>query len=144
MAGAYARKQARLIERNRFMDEIQQPGPGGQPVVPRMSLAARLTNVFVAPGEVFAEVKDSPPTPANWVAPMIIAMVAGIIYTMVVFSQPAVIQGMKEAREKQMQQQVAAGKMTQKQADAATEMAEKFMTPMVMKMVGVAACPGTS
>jgi hypothetical protein len=131
------RKQAKRIERNRFMDEIQQPISGGQPVVPRMSLAARLTNIYVAPGEVFAEVKDSPPTPANWVVPMIIAMVAGIIYTLVVFSQPAVIQGLKEARDKGVQKQVEAGKMTQKQADTAAEMAEKYMTPMVMKVIGI-------
>jgi hypothetical protein len=119
------------------MEEIQQSEPGEQPIASRTSLAARLTNIFVAPGEVFAEVKDSPPTPANWVAPIIIAMVAGIIYSMVVFSQPAIIQGMKEAREKGVQEQVTAGKMTQAQADKATEMAEKFMTPMVMKVVGI-------
>ena len=130
-------KRKRRIELNRFMEETQQSGPSEQPVAPRTSLAARLTNIFVAPGEVFAEVKDSPPTPANWVTPMIIAMVAGIIYTLVVFSQPAIIQGMKEAREKGVQKQVEAGKMTQKQADTASEMAEKFMTPMVMKAIGI-------
>jgi hypothetical protein len=119
------------------MNEIQQPGPGEQPVAPRMSLAARLTNVYVAPGEVFAEVKDTPPTPANWVAPMIIAMVAGIIYVMVVFSQPAIIQGMKEAREKQFQKQVTTGEKTQKQADDAMEATEKYLTPMVVKVFGI-------
>jgi Yip1 domain len=119
------------------MDEAQQPGTGEQPVATRTSLAARLTNVFVAPGEVFAEVKYSPPTPANWVVPLIITMVAGIIYVMVVFSQPAVLQGMKEARGKQFQKQVAAGKMTQSEADKATETVEKMMTPTVMKVIGI-------
>ena len=108
-----------------------------QPAAPPTSLAARLTNVFLAPGEVFAEVKNNPPTPANWVAPMIICMVAGIIYVMVVFSQPAVIQGMKEAREKQLQKQVEAGTKTQKEADTATEAMEKYMTPMVVKVFGI-------
>ena len=93
-----------------------------------MSLAARLTGVFAGPGEVFAEVKNSPSTSANWIAPLVIAMIAGIIYVMVVFSQPAVIQGMNEARDKQFQRQVAAGKMTQKQADAASDIAgDKFL-----------------
>ncbi len=119
------------------MDEAQQPGPADQPVALRTSLAARLTNIFVAPGEVFAEVKESPATPVNWVAPMIISMIAGIVYVMVVFSQPAIIQSMKEAREKQLQKQVAAGKMTQAQADTATEATEKFMTPMVVKAFGI-------
>jgi hypothetical protein len=119
------------------MDETQQAGLDGQPAVPRTSLVARLTNIFVAPGEVFAEVKDSAPVPANWIAPMVIAMVAGIIYSMVVFSQPAVIQGMKDAREKQLQEQVSTGKITQKQADAATDVAERFMTPTMLKTFGI-------
>jgi hypothetical protein len=119
------------------MDETQRPGPGEQPAAPRMPLGARLTNIFVAPGEVFEEIKDSPPAPANWVVPMVISMVAGIIYVMVVFSQPAVVQGMKEAREKQFQKQVTAGKMTQQQADSAMEATEKYMTPMVMKVIGI-------
>jgi hypothetical protein len=136
-AEEHERTRERRGERTGFMDETQQPGTGEQPVAARMSLAGRLTNVFVAPGEVFAEVKDGPPTPANWVAPLIITMVAGIIYVMVVFSQPAVLQGMKDAREKQFQKQVTAGKMTQSQADKATETVEKMMTPTVMKVIGI-------
>jgi Yip1 domain len=139
VAGAHINKtQARRVERNKFMENIQQSEPTEQPAGSRMSLGARLTNVFVAPGEVFAEVKSSPPTPANWVAPMVLAMIAGIVYVMVVFSQPAVIQGMKDAREKQLQEQVASGKMTQKQADTATESMEKFMTPSIVKAFGIA------
>ena len=37
---------------------------------PASSLAARLTNVFVSPGEVFEEVKVSPPTVSNWLVPV--------------------------------------------------------------------------
>lgn len=116
---------------------MQQSGPGEQPAAAQMSLAARLMNVFLAPGEVFAEIKDRPVVPANWVTPMILAMIAGIIYTMVVFSQPAVIQGMKETQEKALQERVTAGKMTQQQADAAAEMSGKFMTPTVLKLFGI-------
>ena len=114
------------------MDEMQQAGSGEQPAAPRMSLAARLTNMFVAPGEVFAEVKDSPPTPANWVAPMIILMLAAAISVMVVYSQPAIMQPIKEAGEKRMQEMVAKGKMTQADADKAAAIQGKFVIPVIM------------
>ena len=100
-------------------------------------MLARLTNVFVAPGEVFEEVKAGPPTPANWIAPLVIAVVAGIIYSMVVFSQPAIIQKLKEQTEKPYQAQVAAGKMTQKAADEITDKIESVMTPTLMKTIGI-------
>jgi hypothetical protein len=119
-----------------FMDETQQSGPVEPAGVPRTSLAARLMNVYVAPGEVFAEVKDSPPVTANWAVPMVIAMIAGIIYSLVVFSQPAILQGMKEAAEKPIQEQVAAGKKTQQEADKQIQGVEMFMTPTIMKAVG--------
>lgn len=119
------------------MDESQQSGAAGSPGTEETSLAARLTNVFLAPGEVFAEIKGRAVVPANWIAPTVIAMIVGIIYVMVVFSQPAVIQGIKDAQEKAMQQQVAKGKMTQQQADAAMETAQKFTTPTIMKSLGI-------
>jgi hypothetical protein len=122
------------------MEETQRPETTGQAGVPKTSLGARLTNVFVAPGEVFEEVKGSPATPVNWIAPLGIAIIVGVVYTLVVFSQPAVLQGMKEAQEKRMQQQVTAGKMTQKQADAASDMADRFMTPAMLKIFGIIGC----
>jgi hypothetical protein len=119
------------------MDENQQSEAAGQPGAAQTSLAGRLTNVFVAPGEVFAEIKDRPVEPANWVVPMVIAVIVGIVYVMVVFSQPAVLQQMKDTQEKAMQERVASGKMTQQQADAAMETSQKFMTPTIMKSVGI-------
>jgi hypothetical protein len=122
------------------MEETQLPGATEKPGAPRTSLATRLTNVLVAPGEVFEEVKGSPPTPANWTLPLILATLMGIIYTFVIFSQPAVLQTMKENQEKRMQQQVLAGKMTQKQADAASDMTDRFMTPTMLKIFGSIGC----
>lgn len=98
-----------------------------------------MTNVFVAPAEVFDEVKAGPPTPANWAVPTVIAIIAGVIYTMVVFSQPGVIQNMRDAQEKKMQELVAAGKMTQAQADQSSQITEKFMTPTFFKAIGILA-----
>jgi hypothetical protein len=119
------------------MDESQQGGAGEQPGAAQTSLTARLLNVFVAPGEVFAEIKDRAVDPANWLASTVISIIAGIIFTMVVFSQPAIIQGMKDTQEKALQERVSSGKMTQQQADAATAASESFMAPTFLKSVGI-------
>jgi hypothetical protein len=111
------------------MEEPQAPLKTEHPSPAATSLGTRLTNVFVAPGEVIDEVKASPPTPANWWVPTVIAIIAGVIYTMVVFSQPGVLQNMRDAQEKKMQEMVAQGKMTQAQADQSSQITEKIMTP---------------
>ncbi len=117
------------------MEEPQASLTTENPSPAATSLGTRLTNVFVAPGEVFDEVKASPPTHANWFVPTVMAIIAGVIYTMVVFSQPGVLQNMKDAQNKKMQEMVATGKMTQAQADQNVQMTEKIMTPAVMRAV---------
>jgi hypothetical protein len=101
------------------------------------SLGNRLMNMFIAPTEVFDEAKASPPNALNWVVPMILAIVLGIGYSLVVFSQPVILQGLREAQEKSIQQRLEAGKMTQQQADQAQAVSEKFMTPTILKMFGI-------
>lgn len=115
------------------MEESQPPAIQE---TPSTSLVSRLTNVFVAPGEVFDEIKFSPPRPVNWIVPLVLAMVAGVIYTLVVFSQPKVIQGMQQAQEKKFEEMVASGKMTQAQADQSIAAVQKFMNPTFMKIIG--------
>lgn len=100
------------------------------------SLASRLMNIFVAPGEVFDELKAGPPKAANWVVPLVLAMIVGVVYTIVIFSQPGILQKIKEANEKKFQQMVDQGKMTQKQADETVAKVEQFMTPLFFKLTG--------
>src|ERR1700722_20094016 len=77
-----------------FMPELE-PISGGEVAQPEVtSLGNRLMNVFVSPSEVFDEVKVSPPNAANWWVPLTLIIIAGIVFAMVVFSQPGVIQGM--------------------------------------------------
>lgn len=101
------------------------------------SLGARLTNVFVSPSEVFDEVKAGPPTPANWIVPLVATMLVGIIFVMVVLSQPAVLQTMKDTQDKKYQEMVAKGKKTQQQVDKIRETADKIMTPGILKSIGI-------
>lgn len=122
------------------MDESSSQPVPENPVPSGSSLGSRLTNVFVSPTEVFDEVKAGPPTPSNWIAPLVAATIVGIIYVMMIFSQPAVIQSMKEAQDKKfedVQKRVTEGKMTQKQADDIRATADKFMTPSFLKVIGI-------
>ena len=103
---------------------------------PTMSLPARLLNVFAVPGEVFTEVKSTQSLTSNWLVPAICSAVIGVIASFIIFSQPAVIQQLREQQTKVMEQQVKAGKMTQAQADQAQAIIEKFTGPTTMKIIG--------
>jgi Yip1-like protein len=100
------------------------------------SLAARLLNIYVTPNEVFDEIKNAPVQTLNWLIPLILVCIMGVIYTTTAFSQEGVLQAMQEQREKAMQKNVAAGKMTQAQADQTSAMTEKFMSASMLKIFG--------
>ncbi len=103
---------------------------------PHMSLAARLLNVFAVPGEVFGDVKSAPASTSNWLIPVICSAVIGVISALIIFSQPNVVQQLKEQQAKAMDQQVQAGKLTRAQADQMLSVMEKFAGPMFLKVAG--------
>lgn len=105
-------------------------------VAPAMSLGGRLTNIFASPGEVFDQVKTGPPSHANWLVPLLLGYVMIIVHIMVAFSQPAVIQGVRDQQGKKFEEMVAEGKMTQEQAEGAMQQVERFTTPTVLKISG--------
>ena len=119
------------------MEEAQPSNSNVDAVSPETSLGNRMMNVFIAPAEVFDEIKSSPPRTGNWLMPMILAIVVGWVYTVLVFSQPGVIQAMKDAQARKWQQMVDSGKYTQKQADQIQAMSENFMTPTFLRVVGI-------
>lgn len=100
------------------------------------SLAARLLNIFAAPGEVFDEVRAAPATAGNWLVPTLLSAVAGALAAVLIFSQPAIVQQLHEQQARAMDQQVKAGKMTQAQADQAIGMIDKFSGPAMLKIFG--------
>lgn len=106
------------------------------PVAPPTSLAARLLNVFACPGDVFEEVKATQPKFANWLIPGVLLTIVGVIFSMLVFSQPAIVQNLKEQQEKKMDELVKAGKMTRSDADRASETMDRFMGPTMLKLFG--------
>jgi F0F1-type ATP synthase membrane subunit c/vacuolar-type H+-ATPase subunit K len=117
---------------------IPPPPSEGAPSGPS-SLTDRLTNVIAAPGEVFEEIKNAPVRASNWLVPLTLACIATLVYICLAFSQPAILQGLQEQRGNAMQKKVAAGKLTQAQADQAAAMTERFLTPAIMKIFGAGA-----
>jgi hypothetical protein len=111
------------------------------PAPPHTSLAARLMNIFAVPGEVYEEVRTSVFTASNWLVPLLISALVGAVSVLIIFSQPSFLQQLREQQTKAFEDKVKSGAMTQAQADQAQQMAEKFMTPTVMKLAGaVSAC----
>jgi hypothetical protein len=121
------------------MEQINSiPEPPAEVKQPAMSLTSRLFNIFVDPGEVFRQVKNSKPAAANWLVPALILAIIGAISAFVIFSQPAIVQQFREQQQKALDQQISAGKLTQAQADQAMPMIETFtkISVAVGAMVG--------
>lgn len=116
----------------------ETPAPTEPP--PPMSLAARLLNVFAVPGDVFEEVKVARHSAANWLVPMLIASVVGAISAIILFSQPAIQQQLREkqaqAMEQRLEQQVQAGKLTREKADQQLAMLATMFGPTMQKVFG--------
>ncbi len=105
------------------------PTPEPPPVAPpaaTMSLAGRLTNVLAAPGDIFDEVKNSRPAPANWIVPAILLIVVSWVSAWLIFSQATIRQQLTEMADKAIDKQVEKGRLKGAQADEARQAAEKM------------------
>src|SRR5581483_3032359 len=92
---------------------------------PPMSLGSRLLNVFAAPAEVFEFVRDQPVASWNWVAPGLILVLVGWLGSLLVLSQPSILQQLKQTTDESLDKQVERGKLTERQAEQARPVAEK-------------------
>ena len=86
-----------------------------------LSFTDKFVGILSSPGETFQTIVGTEPKTSNWALPLVLTMIVGIIFTLVVFTQPAIQEQMSEAQFKAMQQRVADGKMTQEQMDTAVE-----------------------
>jgi hypothetical protein len=111
--------------------------PPELPQAPAMSLAARLLNIFATPGEVFDDLKTARSRVSNWLVPMVLYAVVAAISSVLVLSQPAIIEQLRAQQSKAIETKVSSGKMTQAQADQAMGAIEKFSSPAIMKVFGV-------
>ena len=119
--------------------ETPAPIPEPQAAVPQApatSLAGKLFNVIAAPGEVFNEITTAPARAANWLVPVLIYAVIGVISVCIMFAQPAIQQTIHDQQVKALDQQVQKGKMTQAQEDQALQVMDKFMGPTMLAAFG--------
>lgn len=99
-----------------------------------MSLGARMMNVFVAPGDVFAEIKAGCSSTANWLVPVLLSVLVGITSVCVIFSQDNVLYQVRAQQEKVLQKKLQ--NLPPQQREEAIAMAQKFTTPTLMKLFG--------
>jgi len=122
------------------MDQpLPADAPETTPAIRPTSLVSRLFNMFAAPGEVFDEVKASPPSNANWLVPALLFTVIGWLCGWLIISQDFTKQQITDMQDKAIQKQVEKGKLTKEQAEASRAVVEKFTT--LGPMIGVAAVP---
>jgi len=101
---------------------------------PRMTLAARLLNVFAVPGEVFGELKGGPVAISNWLIPALIGAVIGVLSVLILLSQPAIQRQFKERQNKFIEERVKAGQLTPQER----EVVEWLTRTTVLKALGSA------
>jgi hypothetical protein len=104
-----------------------------------MSLPSRLMNIYAAPGEVFDSIKSVPPAAANWLVPVLLACLIGVLNVWVMFSQPAVQQQMREQQAMKFEQMVEDGKLSSEQAQGIQENLgdTQFLIAKIAGTVGV-------
>ena len=117
------------------MDESMPPTLPGPPSASRMPLGARLMNIFTGPGEVFEDVLKGPPSTANWLVPVILSCVVGMVSSFVIFSQDAIAQQMREKQEQVLEKRLE--KMPKEKREEMRVMLEKWSNPDSMKVFGV-------
>lgn len=102
------------------------------PLVARMSLLARLLNVFAVPGQVFTELRFLPATVSNWLVPAFLGAAVGLLSVWIMLSQPAIQRQFQEKQMQMIEERVKAGKMTPEER----QIAERFTSPVVLKCFG--------
>jgi len=92
------------------------------------SLTTRIVNTFSAPSELYTEVAAAPVQATSWVVPFILSIMLAILAVFVVFNNSSLRQQVMDVQQEAMKQKVAEGKMSQDQADKASEMMESGST----------------
>jgi hypothetical protein len=125
------------------MEAPPSPPLEAQPAEP-YSLPAKLIDVYAAPAEVFESVRTSPVRAANWIVPLLLVGAMAAIYVLIAFSQPGVLQSIREAQDKAFEKKIAAGQMTRDQAEKAQKMMQQIVTPALTKVFAIGGALVTS
>ena len=95
------------------------------PSAPTISFGDIIMNVFASPSEAFEGLRTSPTRASVWVVPLIVVMLFSSCFVWMMFSNETIKNQVIDAQRGRMQEQVAAGKITQDRADQAVEQMEK-------------------
>ncbi len=105
-----------------------------EPVKP-MPFTERMVNIFAAPGELFDNVRLTPPTATNWLIPMLLFIVVAFIMSQIMFMNPSLVSQMTELMRKGIDDAVVQGRMTQDQADQAAAFTKPGSTMFMIQQV---------
>ncbi len=98
----------------------QMDAPKGQ------GLGSIIMNVFSSPAEAFQGLRESESRAMLWLIPLILMILLSSISTYVVLSNETLKNQVVESRDRAIQRQVDAGKITQEQADQQKEGMERL------------------
>jgi Yip1 domain len=127
------------------MDTLLPDPPSVRGTLPAMSLTARLMNVYATPGDVFEVVQQSTqPCVANWLVPVFLSCVVGILFTWVALSQPNVEQQIHEQQDQKLQKMVDSGKMSTAELEATRARMEQLNLMTLVKISGSVMAVATS
>ena len=118
---------------------IKEGHPPG-PELPRMSLAAKLLNVFAVPGEVFNDVKRTPPMLSNWLVPALLGALVGAVSAVILLSQPSIQKQLQDRQHGFIEQAEKAGKLPPQER----LLVEKLTGPTMIKLCGATAAVAIS
>jgi len=93
---------------------------------PSMSLGGRLVNVLATPGDVFQEVKHAGVSNANWLVPALILLAVSWMAAWLIFSQDSIMHQLGEITDRAIQQQIEQRNMSERQAEQARAIGEKW------------------
>ncbi|MGB2957400.1 MAG: hypothetical protein WBG01_18330 [Bacteroidota bacterium] len=83
----------------------------------RLPLVDRAVYLISAPAITFADVDRTPPTPSNWLAPMILFVLVSIFSIHLLFNNPSLSGQFKAAVLEQLTQAVESGTLTEEEAE---------------------------
>lgn len=97
-------------------EEIRTPEPSTE-----MSFSDKFVGILSSPGEVYQSIVGTEPITKNWVLPLVLTIIMGIIFSFVIYSQPAIQDEMKEIERQVMAKLLESGKITQEIYDKSIE-----------------------
>jgi hypothetical protein len=134
-----------MIGPNKGMDSVVPDQTPTTAEAPTTSLAARLVNIYATPGDVFDEIRQQPEVCSwNWLVPIVLSCLVGVVFTLSALSQPNVEQRLREQQDQKLQKLIDSGKLSAGEAEAAKARLEQLNVTTLAKVFGSLAAVGTA